>query len=141
MLRDDSIITELHRAAAKGGLWSKRILEREPAKLVLRERMGADSQENFLALELVDALKKNGCHVFTRRSRQVFTNLAGAGAAAEGTRLLCTRRVLGRTVVEPITNHSELLASFNKPIDVRHTYVLRGDADKAKAVMDQLHVW
>jgi len=34
--------------------------------------------------------------------------------------------------------HSELLASFNKPIDLRHTYVLRADADKARSVMEKL---
>ena len=140
-LRDDSIITRLHDARAKGMEWSRRILNREPAKLVLRERIGAESQENFLAAELVGALNQAGCHVFSRHSRQQFTGIAGAGAAATGTRLLCERRVLGRTLVEPVTNHSELLAAFNKPIDLNHTYVLRQDADKATAVMEKLQAW
>jgi hypothetical protein len=43
--------------------------------------------------------------------------------------------------VEPVTRHSDLLASFNTPIDLRHTYVLRQDADKAVAVMDSLRTW
>lgn len=140
-LRDDSIITRLHDARAKGMEWSRRILNREPAKLVLRERIGAESQENFLAAELVGALNQAGCHVFTRHSRQQFTGIAGAGAAATGTRLLCERRVLGRALVEPVTNHSELLAAFNKPIDLNHTYVLRADVDKATAVMEKLQAW
>lgn len=140
-LRDDSIITRLHDARAKGMEWSRRILNREPAKLVLRERIGAESQENFLAAELVGALNQAGCHVFNRHSRQQFTGIAGAGAAATGTRLLCERRVLGRTLVEPVTNHSELLAAFNKPIDLNHTYVLRQDVDKATAVMEKLQAW
>lgn len=140
-LRDDTIVSRLHEARAKGLPWSRRILDREPAKLVLRERMGAESQENFLAQDLVGALTQAGCHVFTRRSRQQFTGIVGAGASATGTRLLCERRVLGRTVIEPVTSHSELLASFNKPIDLRHTYVLRGDAEKARGVMEQLQAW
>ena len=140
-LRDDSIVTRLHEARAKGMAWSRRILDREPAKLVLRERIGAESQENFLAAELVGALNQAGCHVFTRHSRQQFTGIAGAGAAATGTRLLCERRVLGRALVEPVTNHSELLAAFNKAIDLNHTYVLRQDVAKATAVMEKLQAW
>lgn len=140
-LRDDTIISRLHEARAKGQPWSRRILDREPAKLVLRERMGAESQENFLAQDLTGALTQAGCHVFTRRSRQQFTGIVGAGAAVTGTRLLCERRVLGRPVIEPVTSHSELLASFNKPIDLRHTYVLRGDAEKARGVMEKLQAW
>jgi len=144
-LRDDIIVSRLHEARAKGMPWSRRILDREPAKLVLRERIGAETQENFLAQELSGALKQHGCHVFMRHSRQVFTSLAGAGAAAPaaggGTRLLCERRVLGRPIIESVTSHSELLSSFNKPIDLRHTYVLREDVDKATAVMERLQAW
>jgi hypothetical protein len=144
-LRDDIVVSRLHEARAKGMPWSRRILDREPAKLVLRERVGAETQENFLAQELVGALRQHGCHVFTRHSRQVFSSLAGAGAASVdggiGTRLLCERRVLGRPIIEPVTSHSELLASFNKPIDLRHTYVLRSDAEKAKQVMEKLQAW
>ncbi len=143
-LRDDIIISRLHEARAKGMPWSRRILDREPAKLVLRERVGAETQENFLAQELIGALRQGGCQVFLRHSRQVFTSLAGAGAAAAGgggTRLLCERRVLGRPIIESVTSHSELLASFNKPIDLRHTYVLREDAVRAAAVMERLQAW
>jgi hypothetical protein len=144
-LRDDSIVSRLHEARARGMPWSRRILDREPAKLVLRERVGAETQENFLAQELVGALKQHGCQVFMRHSRQVFTSLAGAGttggASGAGTRLLCERRVLGRPIIESVTSHSELLASFNKPIDLRHTYVLREDASKATAVMERLQAW
>ncbi len=147
-LRDDNVLTRLHEARARGLPWSRRILDREPAKLVLRERVGAEAQENFLALELVGALKQAGCHVFVRHSRQLFTNLAGAGTAAadaataeSGTRLLCERRVLGRPIIENVTAHSELLASFNKPIDLRHTYVLRSDADRARVVMEKLQAF
>jgi hypothetical protein len=43
--------------------------------------------------------------------------------------------------VEPVTNHSELLTAFNKPIDLNHTYVLRADVDKATAVMEKLQAW
>lgn len=142
-LRDDTISTRLHAAQARGGRWSRRILAREPAKLVLRERMGADAQENFLSQQLHDALKAAGCHVFTRRSRQAFTRLVGAGHldSEEPVRLLCERRVLGRKLVEPITRHSSLLASFNQPIDLRHTYVLREDVARATEVMDSLQAW
>ena len=140
-LRDDLVLSRLHSARATGAEWSRRILDREPAKLVLRERVGAEAQENFLAQELAAALCAAGCHVFDRHSRQVFTNLAGAGAATDGTRLLCERRVLGRPMIESVTAHSDLLASFNKPIDLRHTYVLRGDAERAAAVMDRLQAW
>lgn len=137
-LRDDVVVAELHRAARAGSPWSRRIVAREPAKLVLRERVGLDQPENFLAQHVVEALRAAGCRVFTRHSRQAFTRLAGAGAATDGVRLLCERRVLGRRLIEPVTRHSDLLASFNRPIDLRHTYVLREDADRAATVMQGL---
>lgn len=139
-LRDDSVHARLHEARARGGTWSRRILDREPAKLVLRERVGLDQPENFLAQQVVDALKDAGCRVFVRHSRQVFTKLAGAGSAVDGVRLMCERRVLGRRLVEPVAAHSDLLAAFNRPIDLRHTYVLRDDAERAARVMEGLHV-
>ena len=138
-MRDDSVHARLHQARAQGGVWSKRILDREPAKLVLRERVGLDQPENFLAQHVVDSLKAAGCRVFTRHSRQVFTKLAGAGSAVDGVRLMCERRVLGRPLIEPVAAHSDLLQAFNKPIDLRHTYVLRDDAAKAERVMEGLH--
>lgn len=140
-LRDDHVVTQLHAAAAKGGLWSGRILAREPAKLVLRERLGGEMQENFLAQELADALAQAGCTVFRREARQVFTKLDGAGNTPGTARLLCERRVLGRSLVEPVTRHSELLAAFNRPIELRHTYVLRADAERAAGVMERIGGW
>ena len=140
-LRDDLIVSRLYAARAQGLPWSRRIIDREPAKLVLRERVGAEAQENFLAQQLSDALCAAGCRVFTRHSRQAFTHLAGAGQNPDGSRLLCERRVLGRPLIEPVAAHSDLLASFNRPIDLRHTYVLREDAAKAAAVMDRLQAW
>ncbi|MEK7414015.1 MAG: HD domain-containing protein [Planctomycetota bacterium] len=140
-LRDDSLISRLYEARTRGSPWSRRILDREPAKLVLKERVGADQPENFLAQELVSALTAAGCTVFSRRSRQVFSKLAGTGGSAEaGVRLLCERRILGRPVVEHVAAHSDLLAAFNRPIDLRHTYVLRKDSEKAAAVMERLHI-
>lgn len=139
-LRDDHVIRQLHEAKDGGGIWSKRILDREPAKLVLRERLGAEAQENFLAQALTDSLVKAGCHVFHRHSRQVFSTLEGP-QNPHGRRLLCERRVLGRPIIEPVTRHSDLLAAFNKPIDLRHTYVLRQDAATAAKVMENVQVW
>jgi uncharacterized protein len=139
-MRDDSVHARLHEARARGGVWSRRILDREPAKLVLRERVGLDQPENFLAQHVVDALKQAGCRVFTRHSKQVFTKLAGAGSSIDGVRLLCERRVLGHSLIEPVAAHSDLLAAFNRPIDLRHTYVLRDDAERAARIMEGLHV-
>jgi HD superfamily phosphohydrolase len=136
-LRDDIVVSRLHDARAKGGAWSRRILDREPAKLVLRERVGQDQPENFLAQSLTDALRAAGCRVFVRHSRQAFTRLAANGA--DGIRLLCERRVLGRPLVEHVAAHSDLLAVFNRPIDLRHTYVLRSDAAAAASAMERLH--
>ncbi len=139
-LRDDHLLNALHTARAAGGVWSRRILDREPAKLVLRERLGFDAQENLLSDSLHDGLTAAGCHVFRRHSRQVFTKLASA-ANPEGIQLLCERRVLGRPLVENVTRHSALLTAFNTPIDLRHTYVLRHDAERALTVMDRLNSW
>lgn len=134
-LRDEEILSRLHAAAAQGAPWSRRILHREPAKLLLRERVGDDTPENFIAQELIRRLQEAGCHVFTRRSKQVFTSLAGAGSQVEGSRLMCERRILGRPRIEPVAAHSHLLKAFNRPIDLRHTYVLRDDAAKASKVI------
>ena len=139
-LRDDHLLAGLHTARSAGGIWSRRILDREPAKLVLRERLGADAQENLLSDALLEALTAAGCHVFRRHSRQVFTRLASA-ANPDGIQLLCERRVLGKPLIDNVTRHSALLTAFNTPIDLRHTYVLRQDAEKAKQVMDKLQVW
>ncbi len=139
-LRDDHLIAGLHAARAAGGTWSRRILDREPAKLVLRERLGQDAQENLLSDRLHAALSEAGCEVFRRHSRQVFSGLQSA-ANPGGVRLLCERRVLGRELIDSVTSHSALLSAFNAPIDLRHTYVLRNDAERAKRVMDRLQVW
>ena len=139
-LRDDHLVSGLHAARAAGGVWSRRILDREPAKLVLRERLGADAQENQLSDRLHAALAEAGCHVFRRHSRQVFTKLASPANPA-GSELLCERRVLGRPLIDNVTSHSALLTAFNTAIDLRHTYVLRQDAETAKRVMDSLQVW
>ena len=140
-MRDDHMIAQLHAARDRGDAWSRRIVNREPAKLVLRERVGAEQQENFLANQLVSELETAGCHVFARRQRQRFSRIAGAGADNQGHPLLCERRILGRSIVEPVTLHSELLARFNQPIDIQNTYVLAEDADRARQVMDRLQVW
>lgn len=137
--RDDTVYSQLFAAHSAGAEWSRRIIEREPASLILRVRMGAERQENFLAHGLVMALEQAGCHVFTRRSRQVFTTLDGAGMQA-GRRLLCERRVLGRPVVEAVSQHSDLLAQFNSPIDIQHTYVLRRDVERARSIVEEYPV-
>jgi hypothetical protein len=139
-LRDDSLVSRLHAARAQGGVWSRRILDREPAKLVLKERVGQDQPENFLYQDLMTALERGGCRPFTRHSRQVFTKLAGPDAEGGGCRLMCERRVLGRPLIEPVAAHSDLLAVFHRPIDIRHTYVLRQDAAKAAGIMEQLRI-
>jgi hypothetical protein len=143
-LRDDVVIGRLHDAAGRGSPWSRRIVAREAAPLLLRERVGEGDTDS---LRLINALQKAGCRVFWRRSRQRFTNLAGAGSAAAvapgsspslatGTRLLCEQRLLGRSRLEPVAYHSHLLAAFNRPIDLQYTYVLRDDAARARAVLD-----
>jgi len=140
-LRDDTLFNQLFQARSHGGSWSRRLLDREPAKLVLRENMGADKQENSLSAELVTALKEAGCHVFSRRKRQVFTTLAEAGGQSGGTQLFCERRILGHPIIEPVAEHSDLLSTFNKPIDIRNTYVLREDMEKAAKVMEKMKIW
>ncbi len=134
-LHDGAILDRVTRAARGGAPWSRRIHAREPAKLVLRERVGADRQENWIAHSLVQELRTAGCTVFERRSRQRFTRI-GAG----GGRLLCERRVLGRPRIESVTQHSDLLARFDAPIDLRHIYCLREDAERAAAVMQRMDV-
>ncbi len=139
-MRDDTVYSQLIDGWRKKLPWCTRIITREPAKLVLRERMGAQHKENELADDLLAGLREAGCHVFTRRSKQVFSKLAGAGPidGHKGARLLCERRVLGFPVVEPITEHSELLTRFNAPIDIQHSYVLRDDEAQAQLVMKRL---
>ncbi|MFW5845438.1 MAG: HD domain-containing protein [Planctomycetota bacterium] len=133
--RDDTVLGVLYAAEKAGHPWSSRIVRREPAHLVWRERIGADGDE--FSQRLLQALREHGCQVFTRRSRQVFTKLDGAGDRP-GRRLLCERRVLGRRLVDPVTRHSDLLAQFNAPIDLLHTYVLREDEERARGVLDRL---
>jgi uncharacterized protein len=133
--RDDSILGRLYAADAAGKAWSRRIVQRIPAHLVWRERVGKD--DDLFSRRLLTGLQEAGCQVFTRHSKQVFTKLDGAGAQP-GRRLLCQRRVLNRSLIEPITRHSDLLAQFNTPIDLRHTYVLREDEARARRVLDGL---
>jgi hypothetical protein len=137
-LRDDAIRSQLHAARAKGLRWSRRIVEREPAKLILQEWVDAREEQTSQSLRLVDCLRDAGCHVFVRRSRQVFTHIAGPGCLEEGRRLLCERRLFGRSILESVTRHSVLLATFNQPIDLRHVYVLREDCAKAADVLNRL---
>ena len=137
-LTDDDVRSRLQQAANDDQPWSRRLVRREPAKLVLRERIGADQPENFLYAHLIDRLREAGCHVFSCHRRQKFTNIAGAGSEDGGRVMHCERRILGSPVVESVTAHSDLLNSFNRPIDLRHTYILREDADVASSVLKEL---
>ncbi|TVR43674.1 MAG: HD domain-containing protein [Planctomycetota bacterium] len=136
--RDDVVHGALHTAAAEGGEWSRRIIHREPARLVMRERVGEADGDNSLSLRVHAALQNAGCRVFTRHSRQRFTNLHGAGGVEQGEILHGTRRVLGRRVIHPLAHQSHLLTLFNRPIDIQYTYVLRADAERAAAVLKRL---
>ena len=136
--RDELIWNRLFSAAREGGEWSRRITERQPAKLVMRERVGEADSDNTLSLQVFSALQDAGCHVFTRQSQQRFTKLQGAGGSQDGEYLHCTRTLLGRRVVQPLAEQSHLLSSFNRPINIQYMYVLREDADKATTLLKRL---
>ncbi|TVR12952.1 MAG: HD domain-containing protein [Planctomycetota bacterium] len=139
-VRDEVIVGRLHRAAAAGGRWSRRIIAREPARLVMRERVGEGDADNALSLQVINALQSAGCQVFWRQAQQRFTTLAGAGGQRHGDRLHCVRRVLGRTLLQSVPETSHLLSAFNTPIHVQYTYVLREDADRAAAIIRRMNL-
>jgi uncharacterized protein len=138
-LQDGTVWEQLRAARDRGLPWSRRILERVPAKLVLREWIsGPPGLDGGAAQRLVAALRAAGCDPFVCRSCQVFTRIAGAGSVEEGTRLLCERRLLGRPILEPVTRHSVLLATFNRPIDLQQVYVLREEHETAVRIAGAL---
>ena len=88
--------------------------------------MGLEHQENFLAQGLVDAYVMLVV-MSSRDGRVALTSITAAGFAQhlnnDQPALSCERRVLGQSIIEPVNLHSDLLANFNQPIDLQHTYV------------------
>lgn len=131
-LSDSTLRERLTAAAEAGAPWSRRLVRREPAKLLM-----AASYERPEELAVLDrvaaALKEAGLAPFRVNSRQYL-----AKREADGDSLLVRRHLLGRTVFEPVERYSRLLNRYNEVIDLTHLYVLREEYDRAQAVIAKL---
>jgi hypothetical protein len=129
-LRDDTLKTRLLAAARRGAPWSRRIVEREPAVLMLRQWSRDEADERRVE-DLAGSLRERGCTVFVRRGRRTF-------APADGQGPLCLVTLPGRSRVESMHRHSPLLDALRRPSELVLLYVLRRDRERAEAVAREL---
>jgi len=109
--------------------------------------MGAEEQENFLAQQLVAALKHEGCHVFQRHSRQRFSDLSAPAprppARSRPRDAPAVRAARARPPDPRERDRAQRAASpaSTSPSTCAIPNVLRADADKARSVMEKLEAF
>lgn len=119
----DAAVTEQLFAAAKSGEWARRLVRREPLKLVLAAETARSGDTEILE-RLRATLAAEGVESFEASSRQFLSRmpvLPGSGA------LYARRKIFGQPTLEPIARYSDLLQKYNEQIDLTHVYVRRED--------------
>ena len=137
-LRDSTMIERLFKAADDPkNVWSRRLVARQPAKLILMSS-NAKPDEKALMAEVIAALKTAGVPCFELTSHQYLSKslptVEGAGGPSS---MLVRRKMFGKFVYEPIERYSALLTKYNEAIDMTHLFVLPENYASAKAAISR----
>ncbi len=133
-LRDSTMIERLFAAAEDPAhLWSRRLVNRVPSKLVLTS-VNAKPEEKELMSKVTTALKEAGVWYFEVTSHQY---LSKATPMAANSAMQVRRKIFGKHHYEPVERYSSLLNKYNEAIDMTHLFVLREDFAKAKEVVSK----
>lgn len=135
-LRDSTMIERLYTAAEDPkNVWSRRLVNRVPAKLILKSS-NAKADEKQLMADVMAALKEKGVPHFEITSHQYLSkslpSVEGEGGPSS---MLVRRKMFGKYLYEPIERFSALLTKYNESIDMTHLYVLQEHYADAKAAI------
>ncbi|HTM68101.1 MAG TPA: HD domain-containing protein [Candidatus Binatia bacterium] len=135
-LRDSTMIERMFTAAEdERNVWSRRLVNRQPGKLIYKSTNGVPS-EKALMDEVIGALKDAGVPYFEVTSHQYLSkslpSVEGAGGPSS---MLVRRKMFGKYVYEPIEKFSALLTKYNESIDMTHLFVLPEHYASAKAAI------
>lgn len=135
-LRDSTIIEKAFDAAeeSSGGSWSKRLVMRRPAKLVLS---AAQADGKKLIKKLTESFGKNKINYFIVTARQRLSK-SWVKNKEHSSSLLVRRKLFGNFLFEPIEKYSSLLKHYNQTIDLTNLYVLPEDWSKAKKILSKV---
>ncbi len=134
-LRDGSVLEKMFEAAHQGKEWSKRLIDRSPAKRIIRfQHEDEIADENRITDLLGELFKKNNIRWFKTTHKQALSSFGTPYA----TPLLVARDRFNKTIFEPIDEYSELLMSYNKRIYLTDIYVLREDYPRAEPLLAKL---
>lgn len=135
-LRDSTMIERLFTAAEDPkNVWSRRLVNRQPAKLILKSS-NAKADEKQLMADVMAALKEKGVPYFEITSHQYLSkslpSVEGEGGPSS---MLVRRKMFGKYLYEPIERFSALLTKYNESIDMTHLYVLQEHYADAKVAI------
>jgi HD superfamily phosphohydrolase len=138
-LRDSTMIERIFAAADEPkNVWSRRLVARQPGKLVLKSTNAAAAEKELMAT-VIAALKDGGVPYFEITSHQYLSkSLPGVEGAGGPSSMLVRRKQFGKYVYEPIERFSALLTKYNESIDMTHLYVLPEDYAAAKQVIEKM---
>lgn len=135
-LRDSTFWEALFAAAENPkNSWSRRLVSRSPAKLILSA--SGDRPDDHRSLrQFSTALRKERIFFFVITSRQYLSRLNPSHKNESP--LLVRRKILGKARFEAIEHYSSLLQKYNEVINVQNLYVLPEDFTRArKAIRDR----
>lgn len=139
-LRDSTYLEALFAAArTEGHPWSRRFVERTPAKRLFTA--SGDHPESRVTLRrLRQALDKAAVPYFAINSHQYLSKLDALRAVPKEDRplLYVREKNLGRTVFTPVEHYSALLKKYNEVIDIVNLYVLPEHEAAAVKVAEKL---
>ena len=135
-LRDGTFWEGLFAAAENPrNTWSRRLVGRHPAKLLL-SASGDRPDDQRLLREFSAALRKGRIFFFVITSRQYLSRLNPSHKNESP--LLVRRKILGRVKFEAVEHYSSLLQKYNEVINIQNLYVLPEDFIRArKAIRDR----
>ncbi len=127
-LRDGAVVELLFEAAKnENNYWSNRLMNRLPAKRIIRFDNGKEDDMRDLE-SLKEKCDKSGVRYFTHSARSRFTNL---GEDKKGNQpLFVKKKTLDGNKFVPIFEYSKLLRNYNNKINVIDFFVHREDVEK-----------
>lgn len=135
--RDSTFIESLFDAAEEeNNKWSKRLLRRKPAKLVLS---ASQKYGKTILRRLKDKFDVQGINYFVMTAKQYLSKTSQKKIGATSN-LLVRRKMFGKVFYEPIEKYSSLLKRYNEIIDLANLYVLPENWLKAKKIIERIKI-
>ncbi|MDA1038391.1 MAG: HD domain-containing protein [bacterium] len=127
-LRDGKMIELIMDASKRGAYWSKHLMNREPAKHVMRLHDSKPKDRSTLG-GLLELCRREGIKYFIHESRSALSRIDMESETAD---VFVARKTIQGKEMVPIQDYSDLLQKYNEKIQFTDFYVLREDYDNFK---------